>query len=397
MNSKQKIEKSLNLENIDENVVTLEWWGMYKYEFADLDYKKAMFNDGKSLVPVYKNFYNYFKPDWFHLNIGAPKYFKDAEIIKEKGEDFIVFQDRYISLKEEDKYFSVESNTKKEKIIDIPDYIIKSKKDRPKVDLSNKSKIDEYVKRFVWIDYNQIIKLGYTDHVEEIVKEFGDDLFINVHIPSEICEILDPFTGYVGFEEGLVAFYDFPDGMKYLIEKCYEAQLEWVKAYKKAGAHGFNISEDNMAADSISPDTYRKFLKPIHIDFFKEVKNIGLYPLLTFWGDINPLLNDIKQIGISGLAIEESRKNFTLDVVKIMKIVGDKVCLFGNIDSIKTLLQGTQEDIHREIYRQREAKKYGNSIFQNGSPITPGTPKDNISEFVSFSRKINFKADRWDF
>jgi len=388
MNSKERVEKCLSLEKLNENVVSTHWWGLYKYEVAGLDYKRAMFNDGKALVAVYEKFYNTFKPDWFHLHIGTPKYFKDAQVITQGGTKYVIFQDKCLDLKEEDKYFSIYSSSKKEKIIDITDYILESKKNRPKADLSSKRRIDEFVKKYVWIDSELILKLGYTDHLQEIFRKYGDSVFINVHLPSQMCEIIDPFTGYVGFEEGLVAFYDRPEGMKYLIEKCYEAQLEWVKAYKRAGAHAFTISEDNMAADSISPKTYREFLKPIHKDFFKEIKNMNLYTLINFWGYISPLLNDIKEIGVDGLLIEESRKNYKLDVVDIIKIVGDRICLFGNVDSVNTILLGNSEDIRKEIDKQREVRKYGSFIFSNGSPFTPGTPKENVFELINYARRV---------
>ena len=268
MNPKQRIENYLRLKKVNENAVTLEWWGMYKYEFEGLDYRTEMFSDGAKLSGIYARFYDYFKPDWFHLHIGTPLYFKDSRVIEKNGQKYLEINEKYLDLKAQDKYFACCSPKNIEKIIDIPDYILEPKKDRPKVELSSKKKIDDFIKEYVYMDKSLIIKLGYTDHVKEISKKYGSDVFINVHIPSMICEILDPFTGYIGFEDGLVSFYDYPGGMKYLIEKCYEAQLEWAKAYKEAGAHGFNISEDNMAADSISPDTYRKFLKPVHEGLF---------------------------------------------------------------------------------------------------------------------------------
>jgi len=389
MSPREKIRKSLMLEKVSENVVTLEWWGLYKYEFSGIDYKSFVFNDGAAISKIYQNFYDYFKPDWFHLHIGTPKYFKGCRLVEENGNNYIYFEDKYLSLKGEDKYFSVESEEKKEKVIDFADYILSSKLRRPKVDLTNKTKIDDYIKRYVFMDSSEILKLGYADHVAEISAKYGDEVFINVHIPSQICEIIDPFTGYVGFEEGLTAFYDYPEGLKYLIKKCYEAQLEWVKAYKTAGAHAFSISEDNMAADSIAPYMYREFLKPVHKEFFSEVKNIGLFPILTFWGDINPLITDLGEIGIAGLACEESRKNYKINVIDIIKKIGDKVCIFGNIDSVNTLLYGSAADIKREINIQGSAKKLGNFIFQNGSPITPGTPVENILTFLKAGREYS--------
>ena len=121
-------------------------------------------------------------------------------------------------------------------------------------------------------------------------KKYGDDVFLAVHIPSAICEIFDPTTGYLGFEEGLMSFYDYPEGMKYLLEKCYEEQLEWAKAFAEAGAHAFIISESYISPDLANPEIYRKFMKPVHAEYFQEIKNYGLIPICMFWGDVLPLL-----------------------------------------------------------------------------------------------------------
>src|SRR5665647_1237810 len=107
MTPREKIEKSLRLEKVSENVVTLEWWGLYKYEFSGIDYKSLVFSAGSTLTKVYEKFFNYFKPDWFHLQIGTPGYFQDSILIKENGKSFLIFQDKYSDLKREDKYFSV--------------------------------------------------------------------------------------------------------------------------------------------------------------------------------------------------------------------------------------------------------------------------------------------------
>jgi len=77
-----------------------------------------------------------------------------------------------------------------------------------------------------------------------------------------------------------------------------------------------------------------------------------------------------------------------LDVVDIIKVIGDKVCLFGNVDSVNTIWLGKPEDIRKEIDRQKEAKRYGSFIFQNGSPLTPETPVENVYELVNYTKNI---------
>ena len=202
-----------------------------------------------------------------------------------------------------------------------------------------------------------------------------------VHIPSAICEIFDPHTGYTGFEEGLLAFYDFPDGMRYLLEKSYEAQFEWAIAYSKSGAHAFAISEGFISPDLANPNIYRQYLKGIHREYFAEVKKLGLYPVCYFMGDANPILKDLTEVNLTALMVEESKKTFHLDVKKIREIIGDKLCLFGNVDSIYLMHDGSEEQIKAEVFKQLESSN-NNFISCTGSPLTLGTPAKNLDAFI---------------
>ncbi|MBM3700586.1 MAG: hypothetical protein FJW68_06735 [Actinobacteria bacterium] len=385
--SKEIFSDTLELKKTERCPVAPHWWGIYKYEVLGLDYKKDGWQDGGSVADVYIEFFEKFKPDWLHLHIGTPRYFKDSEIVAKNGKQYIVINDSLRQLKKEDKYFSTNSSSDEE-IVDFPDYLLGSRCHKPNVDLSSKIKIDDYIKKYIHMSAEEIISLGYTDHLEEISKEYGHEVFINVHIPSAICEIFDPLTGYTGFEQGLIAFYDYPGGMRYLLERCYQEQLEWAKAYAKKGAHAFSISEAYISPDMANPDIYRKFVKHIHRSFFAEVKQMGLFPLCYFTGDINPLLEDLTEINISGLMVEESKKNFHLDIGYIRKKIGDRVCVFGNLDSIFMLHDAEAKDIEKEVLKQVQGSK-NNFIICNGSPITPGTPVENILTFLKTGREYS--------
>jgi len=385
-NSKEIFIKTLNLEKAARYPAAPHWWGIYKYENAGFDFRKAAWQEGEKLADIYIAFYEKFKPDWFHLHIGTPVYFKNSEIINRGGKHFLVIDPSLRDLKKQDRYFSVESG-EDEKIVDFPDYLLGSRSFKPKVVLSSRKNIDEFIIRYVYMSAEEISSLGYADHVKIISKKYGGSVFINVHIPSAICEIFDPITGYTGFENGLLAFHDFPDGMRYLLERCYQSQLEWAKAFADAGAHGFAISEAYISPDVANPHIYRKFIKDIHRDYFADVKKMGLMPILYFTGDINPILEDLAEINISGLMVEESKKNFHLDVAWIKKIIGDRVCIFGNLDAIYLLHDGTVEDVEKGVLKQFKKSKC-NFITCNGSPITPGTPPENVRALIRAGRKL---------
>lgn len=386
-NSKEIFSAALNLKKAVRYPSAPHWWGMYKYEAAGLDFRKASWQEGEKLSDVYIDFYEKFKPDWFHLHIGTPAYFENSEVIERNGKYFLVIDSALKDLKKQDRYFSME-NSGDEEIVDFPDYLLGSRCFRPKVDLSGRKNIDEYVKRYIYMSADEIIKLGYTDHVSIISKEYGADVFVNVHIPSAICEIFDPITGYTGFENGLLAFHDYPDGMRHLLEQCYIAQLEWAKAFAAAGAHGYAISEAYISPDVANPGVYRKFVKDIHRGYFAEVKKMGLFPIVYFTGDINPIVKDLAEINISGLMLEESKKNFHLEPAGIKEIIGDRVCIFGNLDAIYLLHDGKPEEVEKEVLKQFENSR-NNFITCNGSPITPGTPPENIKALIRAGRELS--------
>ncbi|MHB1347502.1 MAG: uroporphyrinogen decarboxylase family protein [Candidatus Humimicrobiaceae bacterium] len=386
--SKELMTKTLNLQKTSRPPVGLHWWGIYKYESLGLDYKKDAWKEGETLSNVYERFYEKFKPDWFHLHIGTPKYFRDCEIINKNGKSFLKISAKFKDLKKEDKYFSSNSS-EDEEILDFPDYLLASRCLRPKVDLSSINKIDEFIKRYIHMSAAEIIEMGYADHIARLSEKYGDDAFLAVHIPSAICEIFDPTTGYLGFEEGLMSFYDYPEGMKHLLEKCYEEQLEWAKAFAEAGAHSFIISESYISPDLANPEIYKKFMKSIHTQYFSEIKNYGLIPICMFWGDVLPLLDDYAQTNVMAIMFEESKKSFNLDIVEIRRKINNRLCVFGNLDSNYLLREGSIKDIKDEVERQAKGARY-NFIVSNGSPVAPFTPEQNIRRLIDTGKELKW-------
>ena len=386
---KEVFMKTLEGEGAGRIPCAPHWWGIYKYELPGHDYMRDAWTDGKNLCPVYIDFYETFKPDWFHLHIGTPIYFRDAEILHRGERSILRIAERFRGIKGEDRYFSVNSSDDEE-IVDFSDYLLGSRSFKPKIDLGSRRGIDEYIERYIHMSSDEITGLGYTDHIPPILEAYGDEAFIAVHIPSAVCEIFDPITGYVGFEEGLMAFHDVPEGMRYLIERCYEEQLEWARAYARAGTHGYCISEAYISPDIAGPDIYRQYLKPLHRDYFAEVRRSGMVPLCNFWGDVRPILGDLKEIGISGLMVEESKKTFILEICDILQGAGEGLCLFGNLDSITLLHDGSPAEIRGEMLRQVGCSK-GNFIAANGSPVTPGTPPENVHALIDTIKEAGYR------
>ena len=366
------------------------WWGVWKYEALGLLLPQSAWQDGERLAEIYIRFQERFGSDWVQLHIGTPRWFHGAEVRVGKAPPGsvgrLIVDPAWRALKREDRYFSVSSEDD-EDITDFPDYLLGSRVRRPKIDLSRARAVDDFVRRYVAMSADEIEAQGYADHVRPVVRSCGGDTMVAVHVPSAVCEIFDPSTGYIGFEGGLIAFHDQPEGMRRLIERSYQAQLEWARAYARAGAHAFVISESYISPDLVHPSIYRSYLKGVHREYFAEVERMGLIPMCDFWGDVMPILDDLADAGIRGLLVEESKKGFTLPVQYIRDRLAGRVCLFGNIDSLVLLHDGSPQSIHDAV--QAQAAGAGSAfVTANGSPITPGTPAVNVDALVDAGTKL---------
>jgi len=348
MNSKEYMLEIFHGKGGDFIPVCPHWWGVYKFE---LTREAGILDETKGLIPdlsrIDSLFFETFKPDWFHL--GAAEWKAVPNEAREQNKKEILKELRI---------------------------------------LESTGILEEYLRLNTYTE-EEIRKTGTYDHVETIVKEYGDKVFIAMNEGNPVCEILDP-DGIIGFERGLMALVEKPAFMEKLIFGLYERKINWMKVLAKTGCHGYIGSETYVSADLISPECYGNFVFPAQKYFYENVRKLGLEPIVYFCGDINPLIPFINQLDVSALLIEESKKGFHLDPRDLRKKLAPHITLFGNLDSVHTLLFGTPGDVERETLRQLEAASSGRFVMANGSPIAPGTPRENIETMIETVRKFRF-------
>ena len=345
---RENMIKTLNCEITEQIPVTPHWWGLYKFEYAGFlkDYDReaqAWSLTGRDLADIDSLFYEEFKPDMFHLTTGASRTEESEAVKKEKRRIF-------------------------EAVYELESYSV----------------IDEYIESN-YPAKDEIIKSGVFDHIRILFERYGRECVLMLNEGNPISWILDPH-GCVGFENGLISLMDKPDRMEYLIHRSYEALLPRMEALKEMGGDGYIGSETYCSADIMSPSLYRGIIFEAQKKFYTAVAKMGLIPVTYFTGDINPLLEDIKELGVKGLMVEESKKNFNLDVGTLYRRLEGQVCLFGNLDSVYTLQLGSKEDVVKETLRQISACGQGGFVMANGCPLSFTTPPENIHAMIDTVR-----------
>lgn len=167
-----------------------------------------------------------------------------------------------------------------------------------------------------------------------------------------------------------------PDMVKLLVEKSTLFLIEYIKAYKAAGANGVVIAEP--AAGLLSP----KMMKQFSCDYCKRIVDavqdddfIVIYH--NCGSSTTSAIPEIVEIGAAGVHLG--------DAVKIEDMI-DKfpgnMLVMGNISPSECFLNGTPEIMKNATHSlMNSCSKYPNFIISSGCDIPPMSPLANIDAF----------------
>jgi hypothetical protein len=107
------------------------------------------------------------------------------------------------------------------------------------------------------------------------------------------------------------------------------------------------------------------------------------------WHYANRITGDTSNL-LDALALEESKKGFSGDIADVVAGVDGACCVFGNVDAIRVMLEGTRKTIQVEVHRQlslgQRAKRF---VLCQGSSFTLDTLLEKVGWFVPCARQFN--------
>ncbi|MDV0447798.1 Uroporphyrinogen decarboxylase [Methanosarcinaceae archaeon Ag5] len=162
-----------------------------------------------------------------------------------------------------------------------------------------------------------------------------------------------------------------PDTLTELMVLCADVCVEYTNMLYGAGVDGVLIVDSEAGPDLFPPPLFESMVLPIYKDLTKKIRGLTL---LHMCGDATAILEPMAQSGFQGISIEEKT-----NMAYAAKLIGDKVCLIGNVSPARTILLGTPEDVKRET---KQCLEDGTRILSPGCGIAPRTPLGNIKAFV---------------
>lgn len=143
----------------------------------------------------------------------------------------------------------------------------------------------------------------------------------------------------------------------------------------------------------ISPESYRKLVKPYHELLFSHIKKkSGARLLLHACGSISSILPDLIEVGVDILNPVQYSAN-KMDLVMLKRDFGRDICFWGGgIDTQKILPFGTPEQVADEVKRNIDILAPGGGfVFATVHNITEGVPLENIVALYKTVREYGSK------
>jgi MtaA/CmuA family methyltransferase len=179
----------------------------------------------------------------------------------------------------------------------------------------------------------------------------------------------------MGVNEIMLKLADDPPFVEALMERCLEYGSAYARALAEVGAD--LLSGGDSPAGLIGPTAYREVALPFERRLIADLKSATATPVsLHICGDARRILQDMVASGADVLELDHK-----VDLAAACRIVGPDVALWGNLDPVSVLAQGTParvEEAARLAVATAAACGHRRFVLSSGCTLAMETPFENL-------------------
>lgn len=250
--------------------------------------------------------------------------------------------------------------------------------------VSSKAELDRLIPDPGKVNAKSLNSDGQANLAEALIRTFGAELFPFTHVNSPLWQIYNIW----GFEGFMTMIADQPDLVEYACQRALIHVLLDLPTWSAIGVKAIWIEE--CLTDMISPDAFARLNVPFVRQLAEAIRTAGMKSIYYFCGNPEGKWKHILSIGADALALEESKKGFTIDIEDVVRRVNGHCTVLGNLDAVGVLQLGSETDLRNEIARQIAAGRHNNSrfIMSIGSPVSPETPTERVRLYCDLVHEI---------
>jgi len=195
---------------------------------------------------------------------------------------------------------------------------------------------------------------------------------------------------YLGFAGLMTAVGERAGLLTALLERLTLRAEHQIRRLAAAGVYDVVWVEDcYSSADLISLPQFRRFALPYAARIVAALDAAGLASIYYFCGKVDERLDDLADLRPTALSLEESKKDFQIDLSEVAERVAGRTGLLGNLDAIHTLRLGTRAELRAALEAQLTVgQRVRRFVFSLGSPVTADTPLSRVQDYLALSREL---------
>lgn len=205
------------------------------------------------------------------------------------------------------------------------------------------------------------------DAIGQLKQRVGKEIVVGAWIAG-------PFTvaNYlVDYQALLPAVRMNPDAVRHALDVITEGLLAVAEAYQRAGADFITIHEMGGSPGVLGPNVFGNLVLP---RLQTLTRAIAAPTILSICGNTNHSMELLADSGATALHVEH-----TNNLARSREILGDRMLLFGNLDPVGVIANGSVEQIRAGI---AAAKTAGVDAVMPGCDLYLATPEENMRELL---------------
>jgi uroporphyrinogen decarboxylase len=219
----------------------------------------------------------------------------------------------------------------------------------------------------------------YLEAVKRCVDAIGNEVFV-------VPVIGAPFTTSAalrGTETFIKELYTDPELVHAVMKVATQSVKNLIDAYVKAGSVPVTV-EPVATGSMISEKHFREFVLPYLKEVYAHIHSFSLPGVLHICGKTKRVIQCMAESGADILSIDN------IDLLEAKALVGDKVCLMGNVSPADGMLKGNPEIITNMVkdcvIKASDSPK--GFVLATGCEVPIMTPHENMIAFLEAGRRF---------
>lgn len=226
--------------------------------------------------------------------------------------------------------------------------------------------------------------LGFGNHIRKLLKT-SDGLAIAGNCGSATLSFYSYFRDSAS---ALMDFYDEPELVSKIMDKGVAIAIEKGKFCIDNGLKILRLNDSSANMNLISPDIFRKFIKPRYTEICSELhsynKDVRIY--CHNCGNILPIMEDLVETGLDCIAPLDPLGGFTCDEAR--NAVPKDYPLMGGMDTLSFINKSPDEIKTEALDCIEKAGSAGYFILGSGCVLPPGSNPELIKVAARTSHSV---------